>query len=128
MELGNSLGSLMVPELLMYTTSMRLIYYDLGHGPCMKLAVDFIVETLPGMVKASLKSAVALTNAIFRSSIDDHIKADFVDFFPGGPMQISKLVNDEIMNTIVNPETGNVYVQIMCARTGIIMLVTLIDP
>jgi pyruvate dehydrogenase phosphatase len=101
-------------------------------------AVDFVVETLPGMIKASLESAFsteAVINSIIEeilvqciSGIDDRIKADFINFFPGGPRQISKLTDDEIKSTIADPETGKSYVQIMRARTGTTALVALIDP
>src|ERR1700729_1112616 len=138
MELGNSLGSSMVPESLVYATSTRLTHSELGHGAGHE-AVDFVLETLPGMIKASLESVIASTGAVFRSTIeeilvqcisgiDDRIKADFVNFFPGGPEQISKLTDDEIKDTIIDPETGDSYVQIMRARTGTTALVALIDP
>jgi pyruvate dehydrogenase phosphatase len=110
---------------------------ELGHGAGHE-AVDFVVETLPGMIKASLESAFsteAVINSIIEeilvqciSGIDDRIKADFVNFFPGGPRQISKLTDDEIKSTIADPETGKSYVQIMRARTGTTALVALIDP
>ena len=91
------------------------------------------------MIKASLESAFGSTEAVINSTIeeilvqcisgiDDRIKADFVNFFPGGPRQISKLTDDEIKNIITDPETGNSYVQIMRARTGTTALVALIDP
>lgn len=111
---------------------------ELGHGAGHE-AVDFVVEALPGMIKASIESAFGATKAITDSTIeeilvqcisgiDDRIKADFVNFFPGGISQISKLTDDEIKNTIADPETGNSYVQIMRARTGTTALVALIDP
>jgi pyruvate dehydrogenase phosphatase len=90
------------------------------------------------MIKASLESAFsteAVINSIIEeilvqciSGIDDRIKADFINFFPGGPRQISKLTDDEIKSTIADPETGKSYVQIMRARTGTTALVALIDP
>jgi pyruvate dehydrogenase phosphatase len=91
------------------------------------------------MIKASLESAVDSTDTGFKSTIeeilmqcisgiDDRIKTDLVNFFPGGPRQISKLTDDEIKNTITDPETGNSYVQILRARTGTTVLVALIDP
>lgn len=91
------------------------------------------------MMMASLASAVGAIDAVCNpvieeilvqciSGIDDHIKADFVSFFPGGPEQISKLTDDEIKSTIEDLETGKSYVQIMRARTGTTALVALIDP
>jgi len=91
------------------------------------------------MIKASLESAVGSTDTVLKSTIekilvrcisgiDDRIKTDFVNFFPGGPRQISKLTDDEIKSIINDPETGNSYVQIMRARTGTTALVALIDP
>ena len=111
---------------------------ELGHGAGHE-AVDFVVETLPGMIKGFLASAFGATNAIWKptieeilvqciSGIDDRIKADLVNFFPGGPEQIAKLTDDEIRSTIRDPETGNSYVQIMRARTGTTALIALIDP
>ena len=70
--------------------------------------------------------AIILVQCI--SGIDDRIKADLVNFFPGGPEQIAKLTDDEIRSTIRDPETGNSYVQIMRARTGTTALIALIDP
>jgi pyruvate dehydrogenase phosphatase len=138
MELGNSLGYLMVPEVLLYITGTRLIHSELGHGAGHE-AVDFVVETLPSMIKASLEAAVSSSDTVPKSTIeeilvqcisgiDDRIKADFISFFPGGPEQISKLSDAEIKDTITDPETGNSYVQIMRARTGTTALVVLIDP
>jgi pyruvate dehydrogenase phosphatase len=135
-EHGNLLGFLMVPELLVYyTTGTKLIHSELGHGAGHE-AVDFVVKTLPGMIKASLESAVGSTNksAIEEilvqsiSSIDNHIKADIVNLFLGGPNEISKLTDDEIKNIITDPETGNSYVKILRARTGTTALVALVDP
>jgi pyruvate dehydrogenase phosphatase len=128
----------MVPELLVYTTSTNLIHPELGHGAGHE-AVDFVVETLPGMIKASLESAVDSTDAVSKSTIkeilvqcisgiDDRIKADLVNLFPGGPRQISRLTNDEIQNIITDPETENSYVKILRARTGTTALVALVDP
>lgn len=138
MEHGNLLGFLMVPESLVYTTGTKLIHSELGHGAGHE-AVDFVVQTLPGMIKASLKSAVGSTNTVSKSTIeeilvqcisgiDDHIKADLVDLFPGGPMQISKLTDYEIRNIITDPETDNSYVKVLRARTGTTALVALVDP
>jgi pyruvate dehydrogenase phosphatase len=97
------------------------------------------VESLPSTIRASLESVVCSTDTILQSTIeeilvecitgiDDRIKADLFNFFPGGPMQISKLTDDEIKNIITDPETGNSYVQILRARTGTTALVALIDP
>ncbi|KAF8968819.1 phosphatase 2C-like domain-containing protein [Flammula alnicola] len=109
-----------------------------GHGAGHE-AVDFVFETLPGMIKASLASAVDAADVVSTttiedilvrsiSDIDDRIKADLLNFFPGGPAQISKLTDNEIKRAIRDPETGNSYVQIMRARTGTTALVALIDP
>jgi len=109
-----------------------------GHGAGHE-AVDFVVETLPGTIKAFLASAVGATDTLSKSTvegilmqcisgIDDRIKTDLVNFFPGGPEQISKLTDDEIKSTIRDPHTGNSYVEIMRARTGTTALVALIDP
>lgn len=91
------------------------------------------------MIKASLASeinaaGIVLTSTVEKllvkciSDIDDRIKADLVNFFPGGPDQIAKLSDDEIKSVIKNPETGNSFIQIMRARTGTTALVALIDP
>ncbi|KAF8907859.1 phosphatase 2C-like domain-containing protein [Gymnopilus junonius] len=109
-----------------------------GHGAGHE-AVDFVVETLPGIIKASLTSEIEasdiiLTSAIERilvqciSEVDDRIKDDFCKFFPGGPDQISKLSSDEIKTVIRDPETGYSFVQIMRARTGTTAIVAVIDP
>jgi len=138
MEHGNLLGFLMVPELLVYSTGTKLIHSELGHGAGHE-AVNFVVETLPGMIKASLESAVGSTGTVSKftieeilvqciSGIDDRIKADLVNLFPDGPTQISKLTDDEIRNIITDPETGNSYVDILRARTGTTALVALVDP
>jgi hypothetical protein len=92
------------------------------------------------MIKASLKSAVdtpdtnlgpsmieeILVKCI--SDIDDRIKADVVNLFPGGLKQISELSDDEIKSIINDPETGFSCVQILRARTGTTALITLVDP
>ena len=92
------------------------------------------------MIKASLESAVdtpdtnlgpsmveeILVKCI--SDIDDRIKADLVNFFPGGLEQISELSDDEIKSIIEDPETEYSYVQILRARTGTTALITLVDP
>jgi pyruvate dehydrogenase phosphatase len=128
----------MVPELLVYTTGTKLINSELGHGAGHE-AVDFVVETLPGMIKDSIESAVGSTDAVSKSTIeeilvqcisgiDDRIKADLVNLFPGGPREISKLTDDEIQNIITDPKTGNSCVKILRARTGTTALVTLVDP
>jgi pyruvate dehydrogenase phosphatase len=138
MEHGNLLGFLMVPESLVYTTGTKLIHSELGHGAGHE-AVDFVVETLPGMIKASLESVVGSTDTVSKSTIeeilvqcisgiDDHIKADLVNLFPGGPRQISELTDDEIKSIITDPETGNSYVKVLRARTGTTALVALVDP
>lgn len=76
------------------------------------------------MIKASLESVVdtpdtnlgpsmieeILVKCI--SDIDDRIKADLVNFFPGGLEQISELSDDEIKSIITDPDTGYSYVQI----------------
>lgn len=91
------------------------------------------------MIKASLQSAVGSTDAVSKSTIeeilvqcisgiDDRIKADLVNFFPGGPTQISELTDDEIQSIITNPETGNSRVEILRARTGTTAVVALVDP
>ena len=114
---------------------------DIGHGAGIE-AVEFVLETLPGMIKASLESVIntlstgtnlgpsmikeILVKCI--SDIDDRIKADLVNFFPGGPEQISELSDDEIKSIIKDPETEYSYVQILRARTGTTALITLIDP
>ncbi|PBK66267.1 protein serine/threonine phosphatase 2C [Armillaria solidipes] len=100
-------------------------------------AVDFVAETLPGMVKAQLRtlpspseSAIEKTLVDCISEVDERIKADFLDFFPGGLAQISALNDDEIKEIIRDPssETGNSHVQLMRARTGTTVLVALISP
>lgn len=122
----------------MYTTGAKLIHPELGHGAGHE-AVDFVVETLPGMIKASLESAVGSTDAVSESTIeemlvqcisdiDDRIGADLVNLFPGGPRQISKLTDDEIRSIITDPETGNSYMKILRARTGTTALIALVDP
>ena len=92
------------------------------------------------MIKASLESAVdtpdtnlgpsmveeILVKCI--SDIDDRIKADLVNFFPGGLEQISELSDDEIKSIIEDPETEYSYVQILRARTGTTALIALVDP
>lgn len=107
-----------------------------GHGAGHE-AVDFVVETLPGMVKAQLRtlpspseSAIEKTLVDCISEVDERIKADFLDFFPGGLAQISALNDDEIKEIIRDPssETGNSHVQLMRARTGTTVLVALISP
>lgn len=50
-----------------------------------------------------------LVKCIF--DIDDRIKADLVNFFPGGLEQIFKLSDDEIKSIIEDPETEYSYVQ-----------------
>ena len=93
------------------------------------------------MIKASLESAIDTPDTNLRpsmieeilvkciSDIDDRIKADVVNFFPGGVEQISKLRDDEIKSIIKDPETEYSYkVQILRARTGTTALITLVDP
>src|SRR5882724_11074106 len=70
MEHGNLLGFLMVPELLVYTTCTNLIHLELGHGAGHE-AVDFVVETLPHMIKASLESVVGSTDAVSNSTMKE---------------------------------------------------------
>jgi hypothetical protein len=81
------------------------------------------METLPGMIKDSLASAVGVAdtaqNATIEdilvqciSDLDDRITADLVHFFPGGPKQISELMDEEIKSTIRDPKTGNSCLQI----------------
>ena len=45
------------------------------------------------------------------SDIDDRIKADLVNFFPGGLEQISELSDNEIKSIIKDPEAEYTYVQ-----------------
>ena len=91
------------------------------------------------MIKSSLTAAVSadgpLSNSALDvllvkciSAIDERIIADLMDFFPGGPGQISRLADDEIKNIIRDPDTGTSYIQVMRARTGTTALVALIDP
>ena len=92
------------------------------------------------MIKASLESTVdtpdtnlgpSLIEEILVkciSDIDDRIKADFVNFFPGGLEQISELSDDEIKAIIKDPETEYSYEQILRARTGTTALIALIEP
>ena len=92
------------------------------------------------MIKASLESAVDAADTNLRpgmieeilmkciSEIDDRIKVDLVNFFPGGLEQISKLTDDEIKSIIKDPETEYSYVQILRSRTGTTALITLVDP
>ena len=120
---------------------MRKLMYQciLGHGAGIE-AVEFVLETLPGMIKASIESAIdtpytnlgpsmieeTLVKCI--SDIDDRIKADLVNYFPGGLKQISELSDDEIKSIIRDPETEYSCVQILRARTGTTALITLVDP
>ena len=92
------------------------------------------------MIKAFLESAVDTPDTILQpsmieeilvkciSDIDDRIKADFVNFFPGGQKQISELSDDEIKSIIKDPETEYLCVQILRARTGTTALIALVDP
>ena len=92
------------------------------------------------MIKASLESAADTPDTILEpsmiedilvksiSDIDDRIKADFVNFFPSGLKQISKLSDDEIKFIIKDPETECSSVQILRARTGTTALIALVDP
>ena len=92
------------------------------------------------MIKASLESAADTPDTILQpsmieeilvksiSDIDDRIKADLVNFFPGGLKQISKLSDDEIKFIIKDPETECSCVQILRARTGTTALIALVDP
>ena len=92
------------------------------------------------MIKASLESAADTPDTILEpsmiedilvksiSDIDDRIKADFVNFFPSGLKQISKLSDDEIKSIIKDPETEYSSVQILRARTGTTALIALVDP
>ena len=102
--------------------------------------MEFVLETLPGMIKVSLESAAdtphtnlgpnmiedILVKCI--SDIDDRIKADLVNFFPGGLKQISELSDDEIMSVIKDPKTEYSCVEILRARTGTTALIALVDP
>ena len=99
-----------------------------------------MLETLPGMIKASLVSAVGTPDTKLGpsmieeilvkciSDIDDRIKADLVNFFPGGLKQMSELSDDEIKSIIKDPETEYSCVRILRARTGTTALITLVDP
>ncbi|KAK0469233.1 protein serine threonine phosphatase 2C [Desarmillaria tabescens] len=107
-----------------------------GHGAGHE-TVDFVAETLPGKVKASLQTLPSPSESAIEkilvdciSDIDERIKTDFLDFFPGGLAQISALNDYEIKEIITDPssETGNSYVQLMRARTGTTALVALISP
>ena len=92
------------------------------------------------MIKASLESAVDTPDTNLApsmieeilvkciSDIDDRIKADLVNFFPGGLNQISELSDDEIKSIIKDPETEYSRVQILRARTGTTALIALINP
>ena len=97
-----------------------------------------MLETLPGMIKASsavgtpdTKLGPSMIEEILVkciSDIDDRIKADLVNFFPGGLKQISELSDDEIKSIIKDPETEYSCVRILRARTGTTALITLVDP
>ena len=95
-----------------------------------------MLETLPGMIKASLESATDTPDTNLEieeilvkciSDIDDRIKADLVKFFPGGLRQISEPSDDEIKSIIKDPETEYPCVQILRARTGTTALIALVD-
>ena len=101
--------------------------------------MEFVLETLPGMIKASLESAADTPDILEPrmieeilvkciSDIDDRIKADLVNFFPGGLKQIFELNDDEIKSIIKDPETECSCVQILRARTGTTALIALVDP
>lgn len=112
-----------------------------GHGAGIE-AVEFVLETLPDMIKASLELAIdtpdihldlepsVIEEILVKcvSDIDDRIKADLVNFFPGGLEQISEMSDDEIKSIIKDPETENSCVQILRARTGTTALIALIEP
>ncbi|KAJ6617910.1 phosphatase 2C-like domain-containing protein [Mycena sp. CBHHK59/15] len=108
-----------------------------GHGGGHE-AVDFVVQTLPEMIKASLSSLASASDpsqAAIRdilvesiSGIDNHIKNSVESMFPGGVAQIAALSDEEIRHVMRDPETGESHEQVLRGRTGTTALVALVDP
>lgn len=109
-----------------------------GHGAG-KEAVEFVVATLPGMIKADLISALKSEQRLSDSAvaeilvqcisrIDDIIREEFMALFQGGNKPVDELSDDEIKSIIDDPRTKTSYIQVMRARTGTTAVVALIDP
>ncbi|CAK5265733.1 unnamed protein product [Mycena citricolor] len=96
--------------------------------------VDYVVDAVPDAIHEALVGALAVDEApdisdllrVAISGVDDQIKQEFLDLFPGGPDGLSSMSDEEI-DVIINEDETSALKVIRCMR-GTTALVVLISP
>ncbi|KAL0576460.1 hypothetical protein V5O48_005535 [Marasmius crinis-equi] len=136
---GNFLWFSMVGLLSEVTRSLLVLKrVRPGHGTGTE-AVDFVKEKLPASIKTALSSELVGNDCLPDSviakvlqecitQVDEAIRVDVQNLFPGGEQEIAQLSDDKFKRTIQDPdEPTKSSVKIIRARTGTTALIALVD-